>query len=65
GGKGVKPAEREAGGAGEVKLPVKAKGKKRKKLRQRGKTKVEAEVTFTPDGGAPVTEDKKVKLVKK
>ncbi|MGH2960968.1 MAG: hypothetical protein ACRDL3_02060 [Solirubrobacterales bacterium] len=65
GGKGVKPAEREAGGAGEVKLPVKAKGKKRKKLRQRGKAKVEVVVTFTPDGDDPVTVDKKVKLVKK
>jgi virginiamycin B lyase len=65
GGKGLKPAERQASGAGEVNLPVKAKGNKKKKLRKKGKAKVKPEVTFTPNGGAAVTEDKKVKLIKK
>jgi Tol biopolymer transport system component len=64
-GKGVKPADRQAAGAGEVKLPIKAKGKRKKKLRQKGKVKVVAKVTLTPSGGAPVTERKRVKLVRR
>jgi hypothetical protein len=64
GGKGLKPAERQASGAGEVNLPVKANGNK-KKLRKKGKAKVEAQVTSTPTSGTPTTEDKKVKLIKK
>lgn len=65
GGKGLKPVAKQAPGAGEVELPVKTKGKTKKKLRRKGKAKVEAEVTFTPNGGTPTTEDAKVKLVKK
>jgi hypothetical protein len=64
-GKGLKPAEKLASGAGEAKLPIKAKGKKKRKLKKKGKAKVEAEVTFTPTSGAPSSADKKVKLVKK
>jgi hypothetical protein len=53
GGKGLKPAEKQAPAAGEAKLPIKAKGSKKKKLRKRGKAKVEAQVTFTPTSGTP------------
>lgn len=63
-GKGLRAASQEAGGAGEVELPVKAKGNRKRKLDDRGKLKLEAEVTFTPTGGAPNTEATKVKLVK-
>ena len=65
GGKGVKSAEKRADGAGKVELPVKAQGKKKKKLNQTGKAKIEAEVIFTPDGGAAISQDMSVKLVKK
>ena len=40
-----------------------AQGQAKKKLNDKGKAKVKAEVTFTPDGGSPNTEDKKIKLV--
>jgi hypothetical protein len=65
GGRGVKPTEREAAGAGELKLPVRAKGAKKKKLRKKGKAKVNAEITFTPTGGTPDGDSKKLKLVKR
>ncbi len=64
-GKGLKKAAAEAADAGEVQLRVKAKGAKKRKLKDRGKVKLEAEVTFSPTGGTPATEDKKVKLIKK
>lgn len=73
-GKGIKPIKRlPAGGtwarpvdaAGTVTLKVKPDSKAKKKLKQKGKAKVVAEVTFTPTGGAPETEKKKLKLVKK
>jgi hypothetical protein len=48
-----------------VKLEVKPKGKAKDKLTPEGKAKVVAEVTFTPTGGTPNTEDKKLKLVKR
>lgn len=50
--------------AGTVKLKVKAKGKKKAKLNQTGKAKVKAKVTFTPTGGVPATQTKKIKLKK-
>ena len=65
GGKGVKPSEKRAEAAGDVKLPVKAKGGKKRKLREDGKAKVNTEVVFTPDGESPLTETKKVKLAKR
>ncbi len=52
-------------GATEEKLAIKPKRKAKKKLNAKGKAKVKAEVTFTPDGGSPNTEDKKIKLVKR
>ena len=62
--KKVKADDEHADAAGEVKLLIKPAGKAKGKLNDAGKVKVEAEVTFTPTGGSPNTEDKKLKLVK-
>jgi virginiamycin B lyase len=62
--KKVKGDAEHADAAGEVKLLIKPGGKAKGKLKDSGKVKVEAEVTFTPTGGTPNTEDKKLKLVK-
>ena len=51
--------------AGEVQLPIKPRGKAKRKLAEDGKAKVRVEVTYTPDGGEPNTERKKIKLVKR
>jgi hypothetical protein len=61
----VRAAGERAEVAGTVKLPIKPKGKAKKKLNDKGKAKVKANVTYTPDGGTPNTEDKKIKLVKR
>jgi Ca2+-binding RTX toxin-like protein len=55
----------EAEGATEERLTIKPKGKARKKLNKKGKAKVKAEVTYTPDGGEPNTQSKKLKLRKR
>jgi hypothetical protein len=60
--KKVKADEERAEADGSEKLLVKAKGKSRKKLRKKGKAKVKAEVTYTPDGGDPNTQSKRIKL---
>jgi subtilisin-like proprotein convertase family protein len=52
------------GGPGTTILKVKPKGKTRKKLNSTGKAKVKVKVTFTPNGGAPNTVTKKIKLKK-
>ncbi len=64
-GEGLKPVTEEVGAAGEVKLAVKPKGKTKGRLKDKGKAKVDPEVTFTPTGGDPNTQDKKFKLVKR
>lgn len=64
-GKGLKSVTEEVGAAGEVKLPVKPKGKAKGRLEDKGKAKVDPEVTFTPTGGNPNTQDKKFKLIKR
>jgi virginiamycin B lyase len=64
-GKGIKPASKEAPAAGTVKLTIRANGNKKAKLNDKGKTTVKPEVTYTPTGGTPSTEDKKIKLVKR
>ena len=51
--------------AGKEKLSIKPKGKAKKRLNNKGKAKVKANVTYTPTGGSPNTEDKKIKLVKR
>jgi Tol biopolymer transport system component len=60
--KKVKGADKRAPSEGSVKLPVKPKGKAKQKLADKGKAKVKAEVTYTPDGGEPITKSKPVKL---
>ncbi len=51
--------------AGTTKLPVKVTGHAAHALKKKGKVKVKVKVTFTPTGGRPNTETKKVKLVRK
>jgi len=63
--KKVKADEELAEAEGKVKLSIKPKGKAKRKLNRKGKAKVTAEVTYTPDGGEPNTEDKKIKLRKR
>jgi hypothetical protein len=65
--KKVKADDEAVEGAGrtEEKLAIKPKGKARKKLGKKGKAKVKAEVTYTPDGGEPNTQSKKLKLKKR
>jgi hypothetical protein len=71
-GKGVKVAS--AAGAvisktvtapGAVKLTIKAKGKQRKTLNETGKVKLKPKITYTPTGGDPSTQSRKLKLKKK
>ena len=63
--KKVKADDESAEDAGKEKLSIKPKGKAKKKLNTKGKAKVKAEVTYTPAGGSPNTEDKEIKLVKR
>jgi subtilisin-like proprotein convertase family protein len=67
-GKGIKTAAATkavaVAGPGTVKLTVKPKGKTRGKLNSTGKAKVKANITFTPNGGAPNVQTKKIKLKK-
>jgi virginiamycin B lyase len=63
--KKVKGAKARAGENALVKLPVKPKGKAKKKLNKKGTAKVTAAVTYTPDGGEPNTERRKIKLIKR
>jgi hypothetical protein len=61
----VKADDESAEDAGKEKLRIKPKGKVRKKLKTKRKAKVKANVTFTPEGGEPHTESKKVGLKKR
>jgi hypothetical protein len=63
--KKVKGDDERAEAQGSVKLAVKSKRKAKRKLNKRGKAKVTAEVTYTPDGGQPNSDSKKLKLVKR
>jgi lysophospholipase L1-like esterase len=63
--KRVKADEESAEAKGNEKLSVKPWRETRKKLNWRGKARVEAKVTYTPEGGDPNTESKRVKLVKR
>jgi subtilisin-like proprotein convertase family protein len=69
-GKGVKSASAGASksvavaGPGTVRLTVKPKGKTRQKLDSTGKATVKAKITFTPTGGTPNVQTKKIKLKK-
>jgi hypothetical protein len=63
--KKVKPDDEPAEAAGEEKLSIKPSRKAKKKLNRSGKAKVKAEVTYTPDGGEPNTQTKRVRLIKR
>ncbi len=71
GGKGVKSAggrtavTSKAVGGGPVQLTIRVKGKKKRKLNDTGKVKVKPKITYTPTGGAPNTQSRKVKLRKR
>lgn len=51
--------------AGTVNLLVKARGKRKKKLTNAGKVKMNITVTFTPTGGTPGSQNKKLVLKKR
>ena len=68
-GKGVKVAgaaviSKIVTAPGEVKLTIRAKGEKKQKLNETGKVKVKSKITYTPTGGDPATQSKKLKLKK-
>jgi sugar lactone lactonase YvrE len=63
-GKGLKKATRTAKKAGSVSFVVKATGKAAKTLAKVGKVKLEAKVSFTPTGGTPGSQTKKLTLKK-
>jgi hypothetical protein len=56
---------RTVGGAGTVKLLVKAKGKAKRKLNQKGNAKVKVKVTFIPTGGVAASHTKTIRLIKR
>jgi hypothetical protein len=64
-GKGVKRRQRSLATAtgGLLKLTVIAKGKAANRLGDNGSVRVTPKVTFTPTGGAPATESRKLKLL--
>jgi hypothetical protein len=69
-GKGVKSlagsaSSRATAADSKVKLKIRATGKKRKKLKKKGKVKVTPTVTYTPPCWAPVSQSRKVKLIKR
>jgi hypothetical protein len=51
--------------AGQAQLTIRAKGKKKTTLNETGKVKVKPKITYTPTGGDPATQSKKLKLKKK
>lgn len=52
------------GAAGNVNLRIKSKGRKKLKLDNTGAVRVKARVTYSPTGGDPLTQAKRIKLVK-
>jgi hypothetical protein len=63
-GRGVKERRKQAV-AGAVQLPVTPLGKAKRRLKREGRARVVLEVTFTPNGGLPNTETRRVRLVRK
>jgi hypothetical protein len=71
-GKGVKTqraggeaaASKTVSASGMVKLLIKPQGKTRRMLNETGKAKVKVKVTYTPTGGDPNTQPKRIKLIK-
>jgi hypothetical protein len=68
-GKGVKGSVKAVGAkqvsAGKVKVVIRARGKKKQTLDDTGKVTVKPKITFTPTGGAPHGETRKIKLRRK
>jgi hypothetical protein len=63
--KKVNGNHKSADSEGTVKLPIKPRRETKKQLRRKVEAKVTAKVTYTPDGGPPNTQSKKVGLKKK
>jgi hypothetical protein len=69
--KKVKGAAKRAKAAGKVRLRIRPRGKAKRRLLKRaggngvGRLKVKVRVTFTPDGGSPLTKTKRLSLVKR
>ena len=61
-GKGIKPVSVRVAKASTAKLSVRPTGKAKAALGRTGKATVLAEVTFTPTGGAPGSQDRKLRL---
>ena len=61
----VRPRQTRIGVSGSATVLVKAKGKAKRKLNRRGRARVVAKVTYTPDGGSPRTQAKKLTLKKR
>jgi hypothetical protein len=67
----LKGAKKRAKKAGKVRLPIRPRGKAKRRLAARaagkgpGRLKVKVRVTFTPDGGTPLTKSKRLSLVKR
>jgi len=55
-------AAKQVPAAGKVKLVIKAKGLKKRKLARKGKVTVRPKITFTPTGGIPASEFRKIRL---
>ncbi len=49
---------------GIARLPIRAKGKKRETLNETGRVRVKLKITYTPTGGDPSTQSRKLKLRK-
>lgn len=61
---GTAAASKAVSKAGKVTLRIKAKGKKKAKLIDTGKVKVKPKVTFSPTGGTPATQTRRITLKK-
>jgi 6-phosphogluconolactonase len=46
-------------------LSVAPTGKAKRKVRKRGKAKVEVDATYTPDGGTPSTQSKRIRVIRR
>lgn len=64
-GKGLRRREKAPGAAGDVVLKIKANKNKLDRLEENGKVKVKPKITFTPTGGDPSTQSRKLKLRKR
>jgi hypothetical protein len=55
-------AAKQVAAAGTVTLKIKAKGRKKRKLARKGKVTVNPKIIFTPTGGIPTSQFRKIKL---